>query len=193
MSPAERKTYTPASWYVNADLYARLQALSEAWRTTAPVDLEDARISALLLREARLLDLHAYDEWLELYLDECVYWIPAAWPASDPGDSITLEFHDRRRLIDRITRLRTGVAYSQVPPSRTSRVLGSPELWQPAEDQVLARASFTLSEHQSGRNRTLAGWYGYALRRVGADWRIEAKQINLLDCDQPQGNNSFFL
>ena len=33
----------------------------------------------------------------------------------------------------------------------------------------------------------------FRLRREGGALRIVVKQVNLLDCDNPQGNNSFFL
>ena len=187
-------SFDPASWYLTSDHYQWLVQVSEALKhPPASGYLHDPEVRDLLTREARLLDDQAYNEWLELFTQECVYWVPASWPAGDPAASITLEFHDRRRLIDRVTRLETGVAYSQIPPSRTARVLNPPEAWMLDQDTLLARAAFVLHEFRQGTTRALAGWYGYALARSGSHWQISVKQINLIDCDCPQGNNSFFL
>lgn len=190
----ETKTLNPESWYVNKRLYSQLSGMAEAWRNpeSQPL-LHDRNIEDALVREARLLDCQNYEAWIDLYADECIYWIPASWLAGNPGEAITLEFHDRRRLIDRITRLQTGVAYSQVPPSRTSRIIGRPEIWQWEDSTVLARAPFHLHEFRRGAQQMLSGWYGYALEKHDEAWRIKVKQVNLLDCDEPQGNNSFFL
>ena len=60
------------------------------------------------------------EEWLELYAPECLYWIPSATDAPDPRFNVQLEIHDRRRLEERVARLRTGFAYSQHPPTRNT-------------------------------------------------------------------------
>lgn len=190
----EKVKFHPKSWHVNEQLYDYLTDLSDAWqspRSDQPGLSSD--VMSFLALEARLLDTHQYNEWLDLYTADCIYWIPASWPAGNPSQSITLEFHDRRRLIDRITRIETGFAYSQIPPSRTSRILSFPEVWRWGEHTILARSPFVLSEVRQGVSRSISGWYGFALEQHNADWRVKVKQINLLNCDHPQGNNSFFL
>ncbi len=196
----EAKRYDPPSHYVIAAYYDWLMHasgdLSSAIRTqenvASPLRHE---IESLLSTEARLLDQHAFDAWLDRYSEECAYWIPAAYPARDPRESVTLEFHDRRRLLDRVARLQTGLAYSQWPASRTARVYSGLEIWSGADrnDEWRARYNFTLIESRSGVNRLLAGWNGFVIRRTPSGLKIILKQINLIDCDHAQGNNSFFL
>ncbi|HHW2312384.1 MULTISPECIES: aromatic-ring-hydroxylating dioxygenase subunit beta [Pseudomonadaceae] len=196
----EAKRYDPPSHYVIPAYYDWLMQasddLSSAVRTqeniTGPLRHE---IESLLSAEARLLDQHAFDTWLEMYSEECAYWIPPAYPARDPRESVTLEFHDRRRLLDRVARLQTGLAYSQWPASRTARVYSGLEIWSCADrdDEWRARYNFTLVESRSGVNRLLGGWNGFVIRRTPSGPKVILKQINLIDCDQAQGNNSFFL
>lgn len=193
--------YEPDSSYVNQRFYDWLVELSTDFRhstdqCTAPVDIDTERaIMHLVSRECRLLDDQHFDRWLTLYDDHCAYWIPAERDAADPRKKVTLEFHDRRRLIDRVARLGTGLAYSQWPVSRTSRICGALEIWPaPGQtDEWRVRCNFMMAEHRTDHVRTLAGWYGFALRRYQNDWKIVVKQVNLLNCDAPQGNNSFFL
>jgi 3-phenylpropionate/cinnamic acid dioxygenase small subunit len=202
-SPAQGVTelrHQPSSLYVDAAFYDWLVDVSADWnaavRNDAKVDdVLQGEISRLLATESRLLDQQAFAPWLELFAAECAYWIPSAHPAPDPRTAITQEFHDRRRLMDRIARLGTGFAYSQSPPSRTARLLGGLEIWAcPCrDDEWRARGTFLLADSRQGKNRLLAGWNGFVLRKTRDGLRIVVKQINLIDCDSPQGNNSFFL
>ena len=42
------------------------------------------QIETFLYREARLMDEHAYDEWLALWTDDALYWVPCNRDDSDP-------------------------------------------------------------------------------------------------------------
>jgi 3-phenylpropionate/cinnamic acid dioxygenase small subunit len=202
-SPAQGITelrHQPSSLYVNAAFYDWLVDVSADWnavvRNDAKVDdVMQGEISRLLATESRLLDQQAFAPWLDLFAAECAYWIPATHPTPDPRTAITQEFHDRRRLMDRIARLGTGFAYSQSPPSRTARLLSGLEIWASTgrDDEWRARGTFLLADSRQGKNRLLAGWNGFVLRKTPDGLRIVVKQINLIDCDSPQGNNSFFL
>ena len=197
---AKKFRHEPRSDYVTESYYD--------WLVDASNDLaqptirrDDVRIelwrsaSHLLAGESRLLDQQAFARWLDLFANECAYWVPSAWPAPDPRSTVTLEFHDRRRLLDRIARLETGLAYSQFPASRTSRQWSGLEVWaSPARvGDWHARYNFMLAETRNGHNRLLGGWNGFVLRETDVGLRIVVKQITLIDCDRPQGNNSFFL
>jgi 3-phenylpropionate/cinnamic acid dioxygenase small subunit len=192
--------HEPSSLYMNPAFYDWLRDASAdlaapVMRDCPASDSDWHRVSRLLGAEARLLDQRAFDVWLDMFDGECAYWIPSASPAPDPRNAITLEFHDRRRLLDRIARLGTGIAYSQWPASSTARQWSGLEIWSSplrAGDWHV-RCNFTLAESRNGHNRMLAGWNGFVLRESDAGLRIVVKQVNLIDCDRPQGNNSFFL
>jgi len=40
------------------------------------MSLDRHRVEAFLYREARLMDEHAYDEWLSLWTADALYWVP---------------------------------------------------------------------------------------------------------------------
>ncbi|PCI71805.1 MAG: aromatic-ring-hydroxylating dioxygenase [Piscirickettsiaceae bacterium] len=189
---------TQDSYYLNDAFYDRLMALNESWQLNGPVSslinsADKHACEALIFAEARLADDLRLEQWLDCYSDQCVYWIPSSYPAADPRQEITLEFHDKRRLQDRVARIRTGVAYSMVPVIRTRHVLGNIEYWQGAENEVQARASFIIDALFDGKHRILSGWVGYSLVSEANEWKIAVKQINLIDADCLQENNTFFL
>ena len=182
------------SLYVNDALYERLVSLSSRWKE--PGDPPDQEVGAscerLIKREARLIDDGEFEKWLELFSRQCIYWIPAR-PGNDPRREVALEFHDRRRLEDRVARLRTGAAYSQIPPTRTCHLLSNFEIFAIGPGEVAARASVVIQTYRLRVHRALAGWCGYLFVNEDGVWKIALKQINLIDCDEGQENNSFFL
>lgn len=188
------------SYYFDDGFYARAVAVSEEWRWMGaipsdrlPDTADRAACERLLALECRLIDEDRLEEWLELFVPECLYWIPAEPVGRDPRRTVTLEIHDRRRLEDRVARLRTGFAYSQIPPSRTRHLLTNIEMWTAGADEIRARANFLIHAFRLEHHKTHAGWMGYALKRTGADWKIEIKQINLIDADYGQENITFTL
>ena len=97
-------------------------------------------------------------------------------------------FDDRRRLEDRVFRLKSGYAWSQTPSSRTVRLLANVEVFETPATMV--RSTFLISEFRSGESRVLSGWCAH---RLSAQGRIEVKQVNLIDCDQNLRNPSLLL
>jgi 3-phenylpropionate/cinnamic acid dioxygenase small subunit len=186
-----------SSYYVSDALYRALIAGFSDWqddaRAVTDVAIRDA-FRRLLEREARLLDQLRYDNWLAMYAAECVYWVPSTPKAGDPRREIAIMFDDRRRLEDRVYRLRTGFAWSQAPASRTVRLITNVEVFSTAsEDVYMLRSNFLISEFWGDETRLLSGWSGHRVMRNGADWMIRAKQVNLIECDQAIRNPSIIL
>ncbi len=184
------------STYVNDALYERLFRIAEQWSEVGPTvpTSQAAVVTALLNQECRLLDDERFEDWLDLFVEECVYWIPSDVVPQDPRREITWELQDRRRLEDRVARIRTGQAFSQIPPTRTRHCLSNIEIWTAGTDELRVRTNLTIHTYRKGEQQTLPCMGGYVLQRQANDaWLIELKQINLIDADQAQGNISFFL
>jgi benzoate/toluate 1,2-dioxygenase beta subunit len=186
-----------SSYYVDDALYRELIADFTDWQDDTQA-VNDAAVRdefrRLVEREARLLDQLRYDDWLAMYAPECVYWVPSTPQAGDPRREIAVMFDDRRRLEDRIYRLRTGFAWSQAPQSRTVRLITNVEVFAAVRnDARMVRSNFVISEFWDKETRTLTGWAGHRVVRDGDGWKIAAKQINLLECDQAIRNLSIIL
>jgi 3-phenylpropionate/cinnamic acid dioxygenase small subunit len=187
----------PRADYVTDALYRELIANFSDWQDDARTVTDPAArdtFRMLLEREARLLDQLRYEDWLALYTAQCIYWVPSTPNAGDPRREIAVMFDDRRRLEDRIYRLRTGFAWSQAPASRTVRLITNVEAFLTAREDVrMLRSNFLISEFWGDETRILTGWSGHRVVRKEGAWKIQAKQVNLLDCDQSIRNPSIIL
>ena len=186
-----------SSHYVNDNLYRELIGNFTDWQDDARAVSDLAQrdeFRRLLEREARLLDQLRYDDWLQMYAGECIYWVPSTPKAGDPRREISVMFDDRRRLEDRIYRLRTGFAWSQAPASRTVRLIANVEVFATSGDDVrMLRSNFLISEFWGDETRVLTGWAGHRVVREAGGWKIQAKQVNLINCDQCIRNPSIIL
>ena len=179
------------SYHIDSDYYQELRRqtdlLREDWPEAAAGEL--VQVTSFLTREARLVDEGRFNDWLELFTDDCLYWVPVTPGGGDPTTEVSHAFDDRRRLTDRVYWLRTGLAFSQIPASRTRRVIGNVETTvDPNSGERLVRSNFVVHEFRAGVLKTYPGWYGHVLRETDGAWHIKLKMANLLDSDQVHEN-----
>ena len=185
------------SWYVGDEFYRDLAAAFSDWaredKTIADPAVRD-RCRAFLEREARILDERRFEDWLALFAPECLYWIPGTLGGGDPRTEVAISFDDRRLLESRVYRLRTGYAWSQVPPSRTTRLIANVEVFAgDAKALYMVRSNFLVSEFRAGETRILSGSCCHRLAVRGNRFEILVKQVNLIDCDRNLRNPSVIL
>jgi 3-phenylpropionate/cinnamic acid dioxygenase small subunit len=144
-------------------------------------------VEDFLFKEAALLDEHRYDEWLELWSPEGVYFVPCNEDESDPKQHVSLIYDDDRRRRERVWRLtHSGAVYAQDPPSRLCRVIGNVQLdLSSADGEVLVDSKFVLVDLRRGKQRILAGKQRHRLRRENGSFKIVEKKVVLLNNDEP--------
>ena len=163
-APAARDP-SRSSYYVSDALYRELIANFADWQDDARALSDPAvrdEFRRLIEREARLLDQLRYDDWLAMYTPECVYWVPSTPNAGDPRREIAIMFDDRRRLEDRVYRLRTGFAWSQAPASRTVRLITNVEALRHRKRRRTHAAVEFSDQRILGRRNPFAGRLGRA-------------------------------
>jgi 3-phenylpropionate/cinnamic acid dioxygenase small subunit len=139
-------------------------------------------IEQFLYREARLLDEGRFEEWLELFTPDAVYWLPMAHGESDPDRQVSIIYDTRRDMERRVERLKSGYAHAQDPPSRTHRIVSNIELsgFDPGDAPLVASTVmvlFALTRHKYAIHSARCE---FRLLREAAVWRIARKKVNLL-------------
>lgn len=192
-------THDPSrtSFYINDALYDEVIDAFTNWQRDdlAVADhVERDLFRRLIEEEARLLDNDRLEDWLKLFAAECVYWAPATVTGGDPRREVAISFDDRRRMEDRVYRLRTGFAWSQKPKSRTVRLVSNVEVFRTAKQNVrMVRSNFLISEFRGFETRYLPGWTAHRYVEQNGRWEIQARQVNLLECDQCIRNPSIVI
>jgi 3-phenylpropionate/cinnamic acid dioxygenase small subunit len=160
--------------------------------TLAGVDL--ARdVEAFLIREARLIDEHRYDEWMELWEEELVYWVPCNEDDFDPGKHVSLIYDGRESLTERVWRLKGKQAHAQRPKSKLLRTVSNVVVEEVAGDEISVSSAFVLGEVRNAVQTIYLGRNLHALVRRGGGLRMRRKKVMLLNNDAPLGNLTFLL
>jgi len=140
----------------------------------------------LVVHEARLLDERRYDEWLALFADDGRYWVPLQGAAQEEGaPHNALADEDRLLLQLRIARLKNPRAHSQHPASRCQHVLQAATVTLQEPERCELRTPFVYIESRGERQLMLAGTCSHRLVKVGGEWRIRLKRVDLLDAGTP--------
>lgn len=157
------------------------------WQTLREVEL-------FLFQEAALADANQYDEWLALWTNELLYWVPCNGDDIDPKRTISIIYDDRNLLENRIYRLGTKHAYAQRPKSRLSRLISNIVLedYDPASGGSVS-SRFTIVELRNDRQTLWSGRMRHILARQDGQLRISEKHVFLLNNDTPIGNITFII
>ncbi|HTO12769.1 MAG TPA: aromatic-ring-hydroxylating dioxygenase subunit beta [Candidatus Binatia bacterium] len=147
--------------------------------------------------EARLADEGRYAEWLALWTDDAVYWVPATTdPAADPDQHLSHVYDNRARLETRVKMLQTGVRWSQAPASLMRRVIGNVEVAEAEDGVLVVESNFILGELAVQAKHEMHWWVGRAthrLRHVDGALRLCAKKVVLINAAEPLPNLGFLL
>ena len=147
-----------------------------------------AEVSALLYREARLLDEERYSEWLALFTPDVHYWVPVienrsrADLAGPFGPSRMAFFDDDLAgLAQRVARLQAPTAWSENPATRHLHIVSNIEV-EPAGPQDpgdVVAYSVVLSHRGHGATGfdTLSGRRRDVMRRTEEGWLIAARRV----------------
>ena len=140
--------------------------------------------SDLLQEEASCLDERRWQDWLDLYIDQCHYWAPA-WDSdteltSDPHNEISLMYFDHKdRLKERIWRIESGMSSSLERLPRTTHIVSGIRLRNVTENEVRLTANFHVDSFRLDEKRSdvFFGHYEYSLQRNGSALLIRNKKI----------------
>jgi 3-phenylpropionate/cinnamic acid dioxygenase small subunit len=159
-------------------------------------DAEYRAVVDFVYKEARLADEARYAEWLALWTDDGVYWVPATTdPGADPDKHISHIYDNRGRIETRIKLLQTGHRYSQEPASLMRRLISNIEA---AADgaELVAESNFALAELAIQAKREMHWWVGrttHRLRRVEGELKMCRKKVVLVNAAEPLPNLSFLI
>lgn len=154
---------------------------------------EREQVERFIYDEAQLMDEHRYDEWLALWTDDALYWVPSGRDEIDPKREISLIYDDRVRLQVRIARLKSGFAHAQEPKSRMRRVVSNIVIEETENSEILVQSNFLLAELRRGKQDLFAGRTLHRLRPHDGSFKLVSKKVLLVNNDEYIDNLTFLI
>jgi len=153
----------------------------------------ETQIQQLLYREARFMDDHRYADWLALWDQDGVYWVPCNGGGGDPENEVSLIYDDYSRLADRIARFESGTVMMQNPKTMMRRIVSNIEIGDTTGDETTVQSNFLVIEVRRAQQVIWAGQSTHKLRGAGDGLRIYFKKVVLVNNDQELPSMQFLL
>ncbi|MFR9803902.1 aromatic-ring-hydroxylating dioxygenase subunit beta [Pseudonocardia sp. RS010] len=147
-------------------------------------------LNSFYIAEAWLLDDRKMHEWLDLFTEDLLYFMPrrknvpsreAHREVPPYGTDLPFFDEDRNMMLVRIQRMDSGMAWAEEPPSRTRHLVGNLVIERVDEDgTVHAKTAFIC--HRSHAEYDTALYSGYredVLHPVDGSWKISRRTIVL--------------
>jgi benzoate/toluate 1,2-dioxygenase beta subunit len=141
------------------------------------------KIEEFLYHEARLLDTHQLEAWLDLFTEDATYWLPLERGQQDAFETSSI-IHDDRTLLElRVKQARHPRAHARLPLARTVHQIGNVLVLSEENGEIRVASTLTLVEFRSERQRVWGALVEHRLRRAGESFRIAHKRIELVNSE----------
>lgn len=150
---------------------------------------------AFVIREARMLDEWRLEEWLELFTEDSIYWMPLEPNQTEEKLTTSLLYEDKLLLTVRVRRLTGEFTFSQQPPSRGHHLLQRPTVDSMDEtgNEFIVHTPFQFIEARGDAKEIYAGWARHTLTVEDDTLKIRMKRVELVNCDAAHHNMQLFI
>ncbi len=137
-------------------------------------------VEQFLYRQADLLDSKRWQEFIELFAEDGVYWMPPE-PSHTTWEGMPAIFAEDKDLMTvRMKRVLHPDAWSQRPQWGTNHVVSNVVIEKEAPSgDVVVRSRFHMIELRRDDVRHFAGSYVHHLRRTKHGYRIKLQRVDM--------------
>lgn len=153
------------------------KAPAKAMRVTPQLQHD---VEQYLYAQAALLDGKRWQEWIDLFTPDGVYWMPPE-PGHTHWDGMPAIFaEDKNIMTVRMKRVLHPDAWSQVPLWGTNHVVGNVVVDKAsANGDVVVRSRFHMMELRRDNVRHFAGQYTHHLKKTPQGWKIKLQRVDM--------------
>ena len=137
-------------------------------------------VEQFLYRQADLLDSKKWQDWIDLFTPDGVYWMPAD-PADKHWDGVPAIFAEDHNLMTvRMKRVLHPDAWSQRPLWGTNHVVSNVVIDKAAKNgDLTVRSRFHMLELRRDDVRHFAGQYTHHLKKTKGGYRIKLQRVDM--------------
>lgn len=147
--------------------------------TMANLETQHA-VEQFLYRQAELLDSKQWREWVDLFTDDGIYWMPPERSYTTWDGTPAIFAEDKNLMNVRMGRVLHPDAWSQRPLWGTNHVVSNVQiLSEDSKGNVEARSRFHMMELRRDDVRHFAGSYLHKLKKTGDGYRIQLQRVDM--------------
>jgi 3-phenylpropionate/cinnamic acid dioxygenase small subunit len=147
----------------------------DAWR----------EIEQFLYRQSELLDGKRWQDYIDLFADDGLYWMPVTPDQTDWDSSPSIFAEDKNMMEVRMGRVTHPTAWSQQPMWATSHVIGNVVVERESEGEYSVRSRFHMMELRRDDVRHFGGTYHHTLVRQGGQLKIKLQRVDMFNAQAP--------
>ena len=142
-------------------------------------------IEQFLYRQSELLDRKLWQDYIDLFADDGVYWMPVTPEQTEWEGSPSIFAEDKYMMEVRMGRVTHPTAWSQVPMWATNHVIGNVVLESESPGEWIVRSRFHMMELRRDSVRHFGGSYRHTLVRVDGQLRIKLQRVDMFNAQAP--------
>lgn len=147
--------------------------------TMANLETQHA-VEQFLYRQAELLDSKQWKEWVDLFTEDGIYWMPPERSYTTWDGTPAIFAEDKNLMNVRMGRVLHPDAWSQRPLWGTNHVVSNVQiLSEDAKGNIEARSRFHMMELRRDDVRHFAGSYLHKLKKTGDGYRIQLQRVDM--------------
>jgi 3-phenylpropionate/cinnamic acid dioxygenase small subunit len=136
-------------------------------------------VEQFLYRQAESLDGKKWQDWIDLFTPDGIYWMPPA-PEYKTWDGQPAIFAEDKNLMTvRMNRVLHPDAWSQRPLWETNHVVSNVIIEKATDSNIVARSRFHMMELRRDDVRHFAGSYRHELKRTQDGLRIKLQRVDM--------------
>ena len=140
-------------------------------------------IHQLLFQEAKLLDEHKFEDWLNLYSSDCTYWVPLELNQKDPLNTSSIIYDDKTLLEIRIKQYAHARAHARNPLPRTVHAVSNIRVESLMDSRVKVFSNLIVGEYRKEIQRSWFASVEHVLKIQDQTLKINSKRIDLINSE----------
>ncbi len=142
-------------------------------------------IEQFLYRQSELLDAKLWQDYIDLFTDDGVYWMPVTPEQTEWEGSPSIFAEDKHMMEVRMGRITHPTAWSQAPMWSTSHVIGNVVIEAEAPGEWRVRSRFHMMELRRDTVRHFGGTYRHTLVRQAGQLKIKLQRVDMFNAQAP--------
>lgn len=142
-------------------------------------------IAQFLYHQSELLDQQRWQDYIDLFADDGVYWMPVTPEQIDWQGQPSIFAEDKSMMRVRMGRVTHPTAWSQVPLWRTNHVVGNVVVESATASTWTVRSRFHMMELRRDTVRHFGGTYRHTLVDQDGEFKIRLQRVDMFNAQAP--------